>query len=206
MGQNENINDTTPPKNMEIHIFPGANNEYLLYEDDGISDLYKKGFYMLSKIEYNYLPNNYTVIIRAIDGKSGIVPDNRNYKLVFRNTKKADEVIVYDGKNQIDCKSYASGPDFIVEVSNVKITNQLTVNCKGKDIEVDATRIINDDIENILSDLPIETLMKEQIDAILFSETPIKKKRIAIRKLANKGLDRKFIKLFLNLLEYISKV
>lgn len=206
MGINENINDTTPPKNMEIHFFPGISNEYLLYEDDGLSDLYKKGFYLLSKIEYNYLPNNYTVIIRALEGKSGIVPDYRNYKLVFRNTKKANDVIVYENKEKIDCKSYVSGPDFIVEIENVKSTGQLTVNCKGKDIEIDATHLINNDIEGILDDLQIETLMKEKMDSILFSDLPIKKKRIAIRKLGNKGLDKKFVKLFLNLLEYVSKV
>jgi len=206
MGINENMNDTTPPKDMEIHFFPGISNEYLLYEDDGLSDLYKKGFYLLSKIEYNYLPNNYTVIIRALEGKSGIVPEYRNYKLVFRNTKKANDVIVYDNKEKIECQSYVSGPDFIVEVKNVKSINQLTVNCKGKDIEIDATHLINNDIAGILDDLQIETLMKEQIDEVLFSDLPIKKKRIAIRKLGNKGLEKKFVKLFLNLLEYVSKV
>ena len=33
---NDHINDTTPPKNMELHIFPGKSNLYKLYEDDGI--------------------------------------------------------------------------------------------------------------------------------------------------------------------------
>ena len=206
LGINESINDTTPPKNMEIHFFPGISNEYLLYEDDGLSSLYKKGFYLLTKIEYNYMPSNYTVIIRALEGKSGIVPEKRNYKLVFRNAKKASDIIVYDNKEQINCKSYVSGPDFIVEIENVKTIGQLTVNCKGKDIEFDPTRLINDDIGGILDDLQIETLMKEKIDAIIFSDMPIKKKRIAIRKLGNKGLERKFVKLFLRLLEYISTV
>ena len=43
-------------------------------------------------------------------------------------------------------------------------------------------------------------------DSIIFGDLPIKKKRIAIRKLGNKGLERKFVKLFLKLLEYISQV
>ncbi len=206
LGTNDSINDTNPPKNMEIHFFPGISNEYLLYEDDGLSSLYKKGFYLLTKIEYNYMPSNYTVIIRALEGKSGIVPERRNYKLIFRNAKQASDIVVYDNKQQIDCKSYVSGPDFIVEIENVKSINQLTVNCKGKDIEFDPTRLINDDIEGILGDLQIETTMKEKIDEIIFSDLPIKKKRIAIRKLGNKGLEKKFVKLFLRLLEYISTV
>ena len=48
--------------------------------------------------------------------------------------------------------------------------------------------------------------MKEKIDAVLFGNLPIKKKRIEIRKLGNRGLERKFVKLFLKLLEYIEIV
>ena len=93
--ENENLNDTTPPKNLEIQIFPGRSNTYVLYEDDGTSNLYQKGFFLKTSIDYNYMPNNYTVIIRAIEGKSGIVPEKRNYRITFRNTKKANDVIVY---------------------------------------------------------------------------------------------------------------
>ena len=206
LGDNENINDTTPPKNIEIHIFPGRSNVYKLYEDDGVSDLHRKGFYLLTSIDYNYLPNNYTVIIRALEGKSGIAPATRNYKIRFRNTKRADEVITYFNDYPIDHTAYNDGPDFIVEVNDVSTIGQLTFNCKGKDIEIDATRLINEDIEEIISDLPIETQMKEKIDKVIFSELPVKKKRIAVRRLKGKGLERKFIKLFLKLLEYVGQV
>lgn len=208
LGDNDNINDTTPPKNMEIQIFPGQSNVYNLYEDDGVSDLYRKGFYLLTSIDYNYMPNNYTVIIRALEGKSGIVPATRNYKFRFRNTKQSKEVIVYFNETKLGYESYVEGPDFVVEVKDVKTIGQLTINCKGKDIEIDAVRLINEDIESIISDLQIETELKEKVDAILFNnELPIKKKRIEIRKLGNKGvLERKFMKLFLKLLEYIEQV
>ena len=82
----------------------------------------------------------------------------------------------------------------------------MTINCKGKDIEIAAERLINDEIEEILSDLPIETEMKERIDNILFGDLPINKKRIAIRKLKKLGLEKKFIKVFLKLLEYLNEV
>src|SRR5574344_142295 len=207
LGYNVNINDTNPPTDMEIHIFPGKSNTYHLYEDDGISDLYKKDFFLLTDIDYNYMPNNYTVIIRAIDGKSGIVPDYRNYKIIFRNTKKAEDVIVFSNDIKMEYTSYVNGPDFIVEIKNARTIGQITINCKGKDIEIDAVRIINKEIEQILSDLQIETVLKEKIDEILFDENmPINKKRIAIRKLSRIGLKPEFIKLFLKLLEYIKEV
>lgn len=208
MGRNENINDTTPPIDMEIHVFPGTNNAYELYEDDGISDLYKKDYFLKTKIEYNYLPNNYTVIIRAIEGKSNIVPEKRNYKIRFRNTKKANDVVIYFNDIPISTfKSYKDKSDFIVEVTDIKTIGQLTINCKGKDIEIDAVRIINDDIAGIISDLQIETRLKEMIDNILFDNAlTLKKKRIQIRKLRRNGLDPKFIKLFLKLLEYVGQI
>ncbi|MDD4808576.1 MAG: glycoside hydrolase family 31 protein [Bacilli bacterium] len=206
LGENENINDTTPPKNMEIHIFPGKSNVYRIYEDDGMSNLYLKGYYLISSIEYNYLPNNYTVIIRALEGKSGIAPDKRNYTIRFRNTKRAEDVIAYFNNDQIEYEAYNDGPDFVVSLKEVPTIGQLTLNCKGKDIEIDAIRLIKDDIEGIISDLQIETLLKEKIDAVLFSDLPYQKKRIAIRRLSSKGLEKKFIKLFLKLLEYINEV
>jgi alpha-glucosidase (family GH31 glycosyl hydrolase) len=206
LGENDNINDTTPPKNMEINIFPGKDNVYQLYEDDGVSNLYLKGYYLLTNIEYNYLPNNYTVIIRAVEGKSGIVPEKRNYKIRFRNTKKAEDVIAYFNSQSIECEKYVDGTDFIVEVKDIKTIGQLTINCKGADIEIDAVRIINEDIKTIISDLQIDTLLKEKIDDVLFSDLAINKKRIAVRKLKKHGLERKFIRLFLKLLEYINQV
>ena len=206
LGNHENMNDTTPPKDMEIQIFPGRSNSYDLYEDDGISNLYLNKYYLLTNIDYNYMPNNYTVIMRPIDGKSGIVPEYRNYKFVFRNTKKAEDVIVYFNDQKIEATSYVEDTNFVVEIKNVSTLGQLTLNCKGKDIEIDAVRIINDDIESIISDLSIETKMKVLIDGVMFSNQSIKKKRIGIRKLSNKGLERKYIKLFLKLLDYINEV
>ena len=83
---------------------------------------------------------------------------------------------------------------------------QLTINCKGKDIEIDAMRLINDDVNSILLDLKIDTYLKEEIADIMFGELPLKKKRIEIRKLKKRGLSKEYIDLFLRLLDYISEV
>ena len=80
---------------------------------------------------------------------------------------------------------------------------QLTINCKGKDIEIDAIRLINDDLRSILVDLKIETYLKESIDQLLFGTLPIDKKRIELRKLKKQGLSREYLDLFLKLLDYM---
>ena len=152
------------------------------------------------------MKNNYTVIIRSIDGKSGIAPEKRNYKIVFRNVKEADKVTIYFNSDKIDYEGYVDDNDFIIEVKDVPTIGQLTINCKGKDIEIDAARLINDDIDSILMDLKIETYTKERLADIIFGNITIQQKRIEIRKLRKEGLSKDYVSLFLRLLEYLGEV
>ena len=205
--QEENINDINNPKSLEIHIFPGTSNTYKLYEDDGISSMFEEGKYLITDIDYNYQLNNFTAIIRPVDGKTDVVPKERNYKVRFRNTRKPSDVIVYIGKDKKDdIKSYVDGNDFVVEVNEINPAKQVSINCKGQDIEISADRIINDDIDSIVSDLQIETSLKEKLATILFSNEEIKDKRIKIKKLRRKGLHPKYVTMFMKLLEYIAEL
>jgi len=198
----ENLNSVDNPKSLEIHIFPGESNTFNLYEDKDDNE----DKHLITQIDYNYLPSNYTVIIRNLEGDRGVVSDKRNYKIRFRNTKQADNIICYFNDSQIKTISYVDDSDFIVEINDVPSIGQVTLNCKGKDIEIDAMRFINDDIDSILLDLPINTVLKEQISSIMFSNLPIKRKRIEIRKLKKYNLGREYIRLFLKLLEYIGTI
>lgn len=207
LSNRSDVNNIGLPIDLEIHIFPGTSNTYILYEDDGLTSLYKEGFYLKTSIDYNYLQNNFTVIIRSIEGKSGIAPIKRNYKIRFRNTKKADDVIVHFNDREVKVSAmYEEDNDFIVEMNGMETIGQVTINCKGKDIEIDAVRLINEDINSILMDLQIETRLKDEIAAIIFGDLVIKKKRIAIRKLRRDGLSKEHMDLFLKLLEYIDQI
>ena len=139
---------------MEINIFPGQSNTYKLYEDDGVTKLYQKGYYIVTSIDYNYMQNNFSVIIHPIDGKTEIIPKLRDYKIKFRNCRTADSVDVYLQGEKLDSnyEVYEEDNDFIVDIKDVDTTKQLTVNCKGKDLEINAVRIINEDVNSILLD------------------------------------------------------
>ena len=150
--------------------------------------------------------------MRSIEGKSGIVPEKRNYKMVFRNTKQAEDVTAYFNNERIAISSYVDANDFVVEIKGCPSIGQLTINCKGKDIEIDAMRLINDDVKSVLinstiaENEEINTYLKEEIADIMFGDLPLKKKRIEIRKLKKKKLSKEYIGLFLRLIEYMSEV
>ncbi len=200
----ENINNTNPPKAMEIDVFPGSSSVYRLYEDDGISSLYEEGYYIITAIDFNYAKDSYSLSIHPVEGKTGIIPDVRDYNIRFRNTRLPDRINVsINGDIIKDFIFYEDENDVIIEIKNVDTKKTLDVNCMGNNIEIDAARIINEDINEIISDLPIDTLLKERMGSIVFSNLSLSKKRIAIRKLKNTGVDVIFINLVLKLLEYV---
>lgn len=203
----EDLNNTDNPKSLEINVFPGSSNVYRLYEDDGISSNYEKGDYVITSIEFNYASDNYTLNIHKEEGNIKLIPQKRNYKIRFRNTRKPEKVMVEaNGEKLKTINSYTDENDFVVEVKDVDTTRPFIVNCIGNNIEIDAVRIVNEDIFGIISDLKIETLLKEKLASVLFSEDAISKKRIALRKLKSVGLNDIFIKMFIKLLEYISEI
>ena len=126
--------------------------------------------------------------------------------MVFRNNKKADEVTAYFNNEKIDVKCSIDSTDFVVEIKDCPTVGQLTINCKGQDIEIDAMRLINDDVNSILMDLQIDTYKKEEIAQIMFGDLPLNKKRIEIRKMKKTGLSKEDVNLFLKLSDYISEV
>lgn len=203
----EDINNTSSPKKLEIHIFPGRSNTYKLYEDDGYSMKYKEGYSYTTEINYYYKADDFSVSLEPLEGsKAGVIPEKRSYVIRFRNTKFTDGVQVFCDEINVPYRRYVDDNDFVIEFDNIPTSSKIFVYCKGNDIEIDAARAINEDLESIITDLNITTELKEEIDKIIFSDLSIKEKRIAIRKLKKKGLSTLFIKMFMKLFEYIAEV
>ena len=202
-------NDTSAPSKTELQIFPGSSNTYSIYEDDGESNAYLRGEYLITNVEFIYQKDNYKLTILPVEGKVGVAPLKRSYKVRFKNTKPTSKVTSYVSSTQVNNNCYKDEADLIVEVDDIPSNEQLTIICSGQDIEIEAIRIISDDIISIISDLPIKSSLKQKIDNIMFSnELDLPRKRIAIRKLAHEKeyLEKKYIILLLKLLEYINEV
>lgn len=196
-----NINEDIP-STLELNIYPLNDGTYNLYEDDGITNNYKKGMYMITNFSYHYEKDNYTLKISKSEGKNLL--SKRNYLLRFKNTKNIKAVYIEDKSITYNC--YYDKNDFIIQINNLIVGRDLEVNIKGENVLVSSIRLINEDIKEILYDLAINTSLKDKLDEILFSDLEVKKKRIKIRKLKKEGLDSKYIKIFINLLEYIQKI
>lgn len=198
------LDDTTDvPKNMEIQIFPAENGlygSYELYEDDGIS-LNRNQNYLITKMNLDKVDNGYKFTMKRKDGNFNI--SNRNYLLRFRNMKSPSKVIVKYQNKEENYKHEIEKNDLIIKLNDMNPYETLEVNIIGNNIEIETISVINEEIEGILDDLEINTILKEEIDSIIFSDLPIKKKRIGLRKLRKSGLEPKYINMFIGLLEFI---
>ncbi len=204
---NDDMNNTGNPEKLEIHVFPGRSNTYKLYEDDGVTSLNEAGFSNITEINYYYKENDFALSIEPMEGGDvSVLPKKRSYVIRFRNTKYTDGVQVFADEKNIDFSKHVDDTDFVVKFDNVSTSSKIYIHCKGSNIEIDAVRVINEDLESIISDLGITTELKIEIDKVLFSDKPIKEKRIAMRRLRRKGLDSVFIKMFLKLLEYVAEL
>ena len=196
--------NTNNPINMEIQIFPAENGlygNYELYEDDGISKNIGKFNCLITKMNLDKTENGYKFTIMKKEGNYNL--PNRNYLLRFRNMKMPENVIIKQGMIDIKANYETSKNDLLIQLNDINVYSKIEVNIIGKNLEIETISVINEEIEGILDDLEINTILKEKIDGIIFSDLPINKKRIALRKLRKDKLEVKFINMFIGLLEFI---
>ena len=93
---------------IELRIYPGANGNFILYEDENDNYNYEKAVY--SVIEFSWDDKNRTLTIEDRKGEFPGMIKERTFKVILVNLKRGtgvvqtenpDKIIHYDGKKQI---------------------------------------------------------------------------------------------------------
>ena len=66
------------PEQLIVHVFPGADNEFSLYEDDGLAA------HSITRIQQNWSADEWLVTVGAAEGETGHLPAKRTWVLYFR--------------------------------------------------------------------------------------------------------------------------
>ena len=80
------------PRELIVHVFPGADNRFDLYEDDGISNAYLQGDYAVTPFIQEWHGNHLVFKIIPASGQCNLLPEQRSTTLVFHNIVKPDQV------------------------------------------------------------------------------------------------------------------
>jgi alpha-glucosidase (family GH31 glycosyl hydrolase) len=86
------------PTELELYIFPGAENNFLLYEDDGETVDYQRGIYALTQLEIKIRQTRggsaqefkspiLEFTIHPVSGDLSVIPPSRNYHIHLRGVE-----------------------------------------------------------------------------------------------------------------------
>lgn len=196
---NNDLNNTSPTNNLEIHIFPGKNNVFNFYEDDGETFNYLKGDYILTNFEYLVKDNGYILTIKPLQGKRGIIPDFRNYKIVFRNISDTNNIEVVNNNQIKEYKKRIENNNLVLELQNISTYENLKITINDSKEVTNVYRKQND-IEEIISDFVIPTKIKENISEIINSNNSYNTKKSLIKKLKKQDLNEVYIETIIKLI------
>ena len=77
---------------LTVHIFPGADNAFELYEDDGETQAYLRGKQCVTPLLQAWHGDKLEFTIAPAKGDTTLVPAQRTYRLVFHGIRPPDDV------------------------------------------------------------------------------------------------------------------
>jgi alpha-glucosidase (family GH31 glycosyl hydrolase) len=110
------------PDHLTVHIFPGADNAFTLYEDDGETTAYQEGHYALTKFTQAWNMERLEFHIAPVEGDLQVVPLARTYTLVFHNINQPDQVQVHVGGELVTPDLRYSGEAETLVIPDVKLS------------------------------------------------------------------------------------
>ena len=127
------------PADLTIHVFPGTDNHYDLYEDDGASNAYLDGQYVVTSFKLDWGSKEQMFTIQTAQGDTVLIPPVRNYTLVFHAVQEPQTVDLL--LNEIPTCSqvvYAQGQHRLrIEGLTLKPDDRLEVRLKTQPRNVD---------------------------------------------------------------------
>ncbi len=83
---------TDNPTTLEVHIFPGADNRFELYEDDGATTAYTRGQFAVTPLVQTRHDRQLQFVVEPARGDVSIVPVRRGYRLHFRGVAMPEHI------------------------------------------------------------------------------------------------------------------
>ncbi len=105
-------NDTANPKDMEVTVFPAAEGEFILWEDEGDTAEDLDENWAATKMEVS--PKEF--VIHATEGNRSVLPEKRSWKLVFTGIQDTEVKVNVAAKAVYD-KSKTRLTVFVPETS-----------------------------------------------------------------------------------------
>ena len=154
-------NSTDNPQNIEILIYPGVNNSFVLYEDDGKTNNYKCGECCKTEFRYKWSEKPEFSISKP-EGNISLIPTQRNYKLVFKCITDCENISVTAGGRKIEFEKTYKNNMLIICLENISEKVIISFNS--------GVSIIENDTKADLFDLLMSAQISHNSKAAIYKE------------------------------------
>ena len=115
------------PETVRVVAFPGADNSFELYEDDGTSLEYQEGAYALTGFSQRFWGDYLEFEIGPATGDHTHLPDVRTYELHLRGVVEPDYVTVDVDEEAVESRYLPEETTLVVEIDGVDVGDSVTV-------------------------------------------------------------------------------
>jgi alpha-glucosidase (family GH31 glycosyl hydrolase) len=127
------------PADLTVHVFPGADNSFDLYEDDGRGNPYLDGKYALTSYRLDWGSRVQSFFIEPVQGNSDLVPQTRNYTLVFHAVQEPQAVDLFINNKPISAEVIYTQQKYSLKVDGLILqpVDRLEVKLRTKPHQAD---------------------------------------------------------------------
>ena len=148
----------TNPEKMCLHVYPGADGSFVLYEDDNETEEYKKGKFVKTPITFSWNSEEKTaeLAIKAPQGSRELLPEKRSWKVIFHGVRPCQTEVAAElsgeGFPETTVRILAAGENRLGEIAYDR--EKASLCCEPGELDpAQEIRILLRDIEEEENDL-----------------------------------------------------
>lgn len=174
---------------LEVVIFPGASNQFALYEDAGDGSEFENGEFTMTEMALEWSANP-VFTVKPANGALSLLPKTRNYSFVLRgyNANISVKALV-DGKEISSTCSYDTDTHSVVVKLSADVTSEIKLLVSGNELMTDNGDVAAR-ITNLLQKSQLHTSLKIEImNIVKDGNRPLNRKLVAINNACTRGIE-----------------
>ena len=133
----ERDNTLGPKAETDLYVFPGASNEFTLYEDEGEYNNFEKGAFATTRMEL-FWDNTATFKIEGAKGDTSLIPMERKWNIHLRGFNKCITVKAFVNGKETLCEAVYDGGKLTTTITlTAKATDEIILKIEGENLITD---------------------------------------------------------------------
>ena len=178
-----------PSTDLEVVIFPGASNQFSLYEDAGEGSDFEYGEFAKTEMSLQWSASP-IFTVKPASGELSLLPNTRNFRFVLRGYNENVSVKAFVDEEEMAVENaYDADTRSVVIKLSAKVASEIKLQIDGDTLFADNGDVA-ERITSLLQKAQLDTALKSVIMGIVNDiRLPLKRKLVAINKRCANGIE-----------------